>query len=120
MIDEVYALEEITEHCFGGFLHIPKGTICKVKDNTIYYKNTPVCHLDSGLGKDSFCLNLPEVIKHEELLRQILPLDPPKGDSNKWSKLGEETPWGWKWFSEILEFSNDELESLLEELSSYK
>ena len=114
--DEVYALEEIAEHCFGGYLTIPKGSICKVENNIIYYNSIPVCDLDSGMG-ESFCPNEPDTIKHHELLNQILPLDPPTTDMDKWSKLGETTPWGWKWFSEILKFSNDELESLLQDLS---
>lgn len=113
---ELYTRFDIHKLCIGGYMDIPKGSICHLEDNMIFYNNKLVCYAESETATN-FCENTLEAIEKADLLDAILPLDPPV-NNNYWNQFGEYSYRGWQWYEDILYQSNSFLKHLLEKIQN--
>lgn len=116
---ELFTRIPIKKNCIGGFMDLPRGTICLTDEDFIYYENKPVCKFNSETGK-KFCENDAEIVKCKDLLDELLPQDPPiEKDTvdDFWKNYGEWCGlWGWKWEPKILDMNSSELQELLDHI----
>lgn len=112
-MEEIFTRTSCDFQGIGGHIKLARGAICKLDNGQVFAPDgTICCMLNSENGKN-FCTNNKETIKCLDLIDEIFLLDLKNKKDKSWLNYGSNSPWGWQWNAEILDWTSDKLENLL-------